>query len=204
LPSGAGAFAFLGWTWDPVGFELFGAFEADEAKQTAHFNATMTTTASGNPLASPGRDEAFTFGRAGGLIAARVRATANWEKLRATAAGGVGIAIKEMGVERTATATDGSDGTDKFSAGGVVYYGAALTAELALHYRVTPTIAISLGAEMLADNASEGGTTAVGPQPGHALVTPGGQATPIPTPQYHLASGPQVFVGPFVGMVFGP
>jgi hypothetical protein len=29
-------------------------------------------------------------------------------------------------------------------------------------------------------------------------------ATLIPTPQYHLASGPQVAIGPFLGMIFGP
>jgi hypothetical protein len=134
----------------------------------------------------------------------RARATAQWEKFRGTLAGGVGLAVKDMGVQRVATATDGSGGTDKFTAGGAVYFGAALTAEAAVHYRVTPSIAISLGLEMLADSASMGGSTAVGPQPGHALVTPRGQATFIPTPQYNLASGAQVFLGPFLGMIFGP
>jgi hypothetical protein len=202
-PNGGGAFGYVGWTWQPVGFELFGAFTADEARQSAHFNATGTA-ASGNPLASPGRDEDFTIGRTGGYLAVRARASTQWEKLRLTAAGGVGVAIKEMGVQRVATATDGSNGTDKFTAGGVVYTGAAISAELAAHYRLTPTMALSLGVEMLADNASMTGSTAVGPQPGHALLTPSGQATRIPTPQYTLASGPQVFVGPFVGMIFGP
>ncbi len=204
-PNGGGAFGYFGWTWNPVGFELFAALTADEAKQSAHFNATTATPGTGNPLATPGRDEAFTFGRSGGILAARVRASTQWDKVRLTAAGGVGIAVKDMGVQRVATATDMSGGTDKFTAGAVVYFGAALTAEAAAHYRITPTLAVSLGVEMLADNASEGGTTAVGPQPGHALVTPGGKMiTPIPTPQYYLASGPQVSLGPFIGMIFGP
>jgi hypothetical protein len=202
-PSGGGAFGYVGWTWNPVGFELFGAFMTDVAHPSAHFNATLTQGA-GNPLASPGRDEDFTIGRTGGLLALRVRGSTQWEKVRLTAAGGVGVSIKEMGVQRSATATDGSNGTDKFSAGGVVYTSAALSAELAAHYRVTQTIGISLGVEMLADSASMGGSTAVGPESGHALVTPSGQVAPIPTPQYHLATGPQVFLGPFVGMIFGP
>jgi hypothetical protein len=201
-PNGGGVFGYAGWTWNPVGFELFAAFSADVAKQSAHFNASLGTA--GNPLATPGRDEDFTFGRSGGMVAARVRASTQWEKVRLTVAGGVGLAVKEMGVQRIATATDGSNGTDTFTAGGVVYYGAALTAEAAVHYRVTPTIAISLGLEMLADNASEGGSTAVGPQPGHYLISKTEPPAPIPTPQYYLASGPQVFLGPFLGMIFGP
>jgi hypothetical protein len=202
-PNGGGLFGYAGWTWNPVGFELFGAFTADQVKQSAHFNATMATAS--NPLSTPGRDEDFTIGRVGGIIAARARATMQWEKLRGTIAGGVGLAVKNMGVQRVATATDMSGATDKFTAGGAVYFGAALSVEAAVHYRVTPAIAISVGLEMLADSASMGGTTAVGPQPGHALVTSNMQVvTPIPTPQYNLATGAQVFLGPFVGMIFGP
>jgi hypothetical protein len=201
-PNGGGLFGFVGWTWNPVGFELFAAYDGDFAQQSAHYNQPVTS-ATGNPLASPGRDEKFYVIRSGGIIALRVRGSTQWEKIRLTAAGGVGVAIKEMGVERDATATDGSGASDKFTAGPVTYTGAALSVELAAHYRVSPNVAISLGAEMLADNASMAGSTTVGPESGHALVS-GSLVTPIPTPQYTLASGPQVFLGPFLGMVFGP
>jgi hypothetical protein len=34
--------------------------------------------------------------------------------------------------------------------------------------------------------------------------TPGVNPLPIPTPQYHFATGSQIFLGPFVGLQFGP
>jgi len=57
---------------------------------------------------------------------------------------------------------------------------------------------------MWADNASIAGDVASPPSPGHALVAAGQTPAPIPTPEYHYATGPQVFLLPFIGMQFGP
>jgi hypothetical protein len=86
----------------------------------------------------------------------------------------------------------------------VSYYSPAISAEAAAQVRLTPTVAVTLGLQLLGDNASIGGNTVVGPQSGHALVGGTGSPQPIPAPQLHLASGPQIFLGPYLGMQFGP
>ncbi len=204
-PLGGGAFGYVGWTWDPVGFELMLAASGDTLTETAHFTNTGASTTS--PLALPPRDEKFTFARVGGLAALRVRASTQGRLLRATIAGGVGLSYKKIFMERTTTATDGTDRHDVFSptsTNGVAYLSPAITVEGALHLRVTPTIAIALGMVMWADNASLWGSNSTPPAAARTLVAPGQLPASIATPEYHLATGAQVFLGPFVGVQFGP
>ncbi|HTB76380.1 MAG TPA: PEGA domain-containing protein [Polyangiaceae bacterium] len=205
-PLGGGAFGYVGWTWDPVGFELMLAASGDTLTETAHFTNTGANTTS--PLALPPRDEKFTFARVGGLAALRVRAsTQGGRLLRATIAGGVGLSYKKIFMERTTTTTDGTDRHDVFSptsTDGVAYLSPAITVEGALHLRVTPTIAIAVGMVMWADNASLWGSNSTPPAAARTLVAPGQLPASIATPQYHLATGAQVFLGPFIGVQFGP
>jgi len=205
-PLGGGAFGYVGWTWDPVGFELMLAASGDTLTETAHFTNTGANTTS--PLALPPRDEKFTFARVGGLAALRVRAASTQGRLlRATIAGGVGLSYKKIFMERTTTTTDGTDRHDVFSptsTDGVAYLSPAITVEGALHLRVTPTIAIAVGMVMWADNASLWGSNSTPPAAARTLVAPGQLPASIATPQYHLATGAQVFLGPFIGVQFGP
>ena len=59
--------------------------------------------------------------------------------------------------------------------------------------------ALAIGVQFLADNASIAGSNSVPAQ----QALPFGTAL-IPTPEYHLATGPQVTIGPFLGLAFGP
>ena len=109
-------------------------------------------------------------------------------------------------MERDAVATDSSGRSDKYVPGGVGYVSPGITAEGAVQFRLTPTVAVQVGLFMWADNASIAGSNAVPPSSTPHALTNGspGSAAPIPTPQYHLATGPQVILGPFLGMHFGP
>ena len=84
------------------------------------------------------------------------------------------------------------------------YVSPALTLEASLELRVTPTVAFTLGLLLWADNASIAGTNDVAASSGRQLYAASGAPQPIETPQYHLATGPQVFLGPQLGMQFGP
>jgi hypothetical protein len=197
---GGGAFGYVGYTWDPVGFELFLAGEGDTAQQTANFNGSAPQ------FSSLIGQEKFTYIRFGGLAALRARATASFGSvLRGTLAGGVGLSIKELTMARQATAS-GTTGRDLYvpSPAFVQYVSPALTLEASLELRVTPTVAFSLGLLLWADNASIAGTNDVAASPGRELYAKSGAPEPIETPQYHLATGPQVFLGPQLGMLFGP
>ena len=70
--------------------------------------------------------------RVGGLVALRVRASTQWRFLRGTVAGGVGFSYKQLFMERTTTATDGTNRSDVFSptkTNGVAYLSPAITVE---------------------------------------------------------------------------
>jgi hypothetical protein len=201
-PVGGGAFGYVGWTWDPVGFELMLGGVGDTVKQTATFDAQGP---SGNlPAAAPARTESFSFGRIGGLAAVRARASFQTRLLRGTVAGGVGLSYKEMFLERNATATDGSGANTKYVPNAVGYFSPAITGEAALEIRLTPTIAVSVGGLLWADNASIAGSNSSPALPPSKAQTQVLNGNPIPTPAYHFATGPQVFIGPFIGMAFGP
>jgi hypothetical protein len=206
-PIGGGAFGYLGYTWNPVGFELVLGGIVDEAKQTATFASGAPTASSGLvPAATPARTESFSFLRFGGFAAVRARVAFQTRLFRGTLAGGLGASYRSMAMERDAVATDGSGRSDKYVPGGVGYVSPGITAEGAVQFRLTPTVAVQVGLFMWADNASIAGSNAVQPSSTPHALTNGslGSAAPIPTPQYHLATGPQVILGPFLGMHFGP
>ncbi|MGH7270163.1 MAG: hypothetical protein ACREJ3_06995, partial [Polyangiaceae bacterium] len=204
-PIGGGAMGYIGYTWDPVGFELMLGGEGDTTGQTAHF--------SGDPRFGGGSgltgDEKFRFVRFGGLVALRVRATASFGSLwRASVAGGVGLSYKELVMARTsassATRKQGSL-SDTYAPDPVQYVSPAITIEGSASVRVSPTVAVSLGLLLWADNASTWGTNTSAPAPGRNIASTSPPASaPVATPQYSLATGPQVFLGPFVGLQFGP
>ena len=202
---GGGAFGYLGYTFDPVGFELMLGGTVDEAKQTATFGGSGQ--ASLVPSSAPARTESFSFLRIGGVAALRARAGFQTRALRGTFAAGPGVSYRLMQMERDAAATDGSGRVDKYVPTPVGYFSPAITADAALAFRLSPTLAVTVGAVFWADNASIAGSNAVPPTTGHTLATPGPSgagAAPIPTPGYNLATGPQVFLGPYVGLQFGP
>jgi hypothetical protein len=202
LASGS-VFGYGGYTWNPVGFELFLAASADTVQQKATFNA-----AGGNsgtlPSTAPARTEMFTFARFGGAGAVRVRASYAFSAFRVTAAAGLGLSYKVMLMKRDTAATDGSGLQNTFVPGTVSYLSPGVSAEAALHVRITRSLAFAAGAEFWAENAASG--TASPPSPGKVLVSAQPNVLPVtvPTPQYHFASGAQVFLGPFVGLQFGP
>ena len=204
-PIGGGAFGYVGWTWDPVGFELMLAGSGDTLTETAHFTSSGATTTS--PLALPPRDEKFVYARAGGILALRVRASTQGRLIRATVAGGVGLSYKMLWMARTTTTTDGTNRSDVFSptsGDSVAYISPAITLEGAVHFRVTPTVALAVGMVMWADNANMAGSNSTPAGPDRLVGGGSGPPAPIPSPEYHLATGPQVFLGPFLGMQFGP
>src|ERR1019366_7548404 len=185
-PLGGGAFGYVGWTWNPVGFELFLAGFGDSSNQKANYTGQP---ASGTlvPASAPARTESFTFIRGGGMAAIRARATFQNRILRGAFAGGFGLSYRELLMKRSATDTAGE--TNQYvPPGGVGYLSPALSAEAALQIRLSQTLALAVGFQLIADNASIAGSNSV---PAQQALPIGNSGTTIPTPEYHLASGPQ-------------
>ena len=199
-PIGAGLMGWFGYAWHPVGIEAFLAGEYDQATPSATF--VGATTPQENPLAvGQPRVEQFAFLRLGGVAAVRARLSAQTERFRFSLAAGFGIAFKDMLLERQTTSNSNNQNSfvDK---SGHTYVSPALAGDLSVAVRINPTIAVALGAVLLFETAGQD----VVSTPSGTQYLAGGQTgpVPLPTPGYHFATGAQTFVGPYLGLQFGP
>jgi hypothetical protein len=201
-PLGGGAFGYVGYTFNPVGFEIFLGGLVDHTTQKATFDGAARNGE--NPLlATPARTESFSIFRVGGMGAIRVRGTVQTQRIRASLAAGLGLSYKVMAAQRKTESTDGRGLTDNDVLDTVSYVSPAISADLAIHFRAGPATGLSLGVMLWAENA--GNSAATSPDTKRFLTNAATQtAVPLATPAYHLASSPQVFLGPYVGMQFGP
>jgi hypothetical protein len=201
---GGGIGGFIGYHWDPVGMELFVGGQYDQMTMKADWNAASTDPGIGP---DPARIENYTLRRAGGMALARIRATKQWTKIRLSLAAGAGVSYRLMFLERDTTAKDSSGARDVFVPNPVSYFSPIVAFEPSVMYRLSPGVAVALGMQLFLDAPTTslfGGQTPKTDAEGiHVLAS-----QPVPrgltTRSYELASDIQVFIGPFVGMMFGP
>jgi PEGA domain len=197
---GGGLGGFIGYHWDPVGVEAYFAGHYDQRTLKNDWNAANTDPGIGP---DPARLEEFNLRRAGGMGLARVRLTWQSKKVRVSVVGGAGVSYRVMMLERVTTAKDGSGARDAFSSDNPSYVSPVVMLEPTVMYRVSPGVAVSLGVQMFFEtpssfmNGRENPKTT--PERGHTLGL-----RSLTTPSYELASDVQVFVGPVLGMMFGP
>jgi hypothetical protein len=197
---GGGIGGYFGYHWDPVGVELYVAGGYDSRSDKLTWASAQLT---GGLQNNPARDEDFTIRRAGGMVLARIRLTKQWEKIRLTMPIGAGIAYRVMTLKRVATAKDGSNATDEFNSDASTYLSPAILIEPTVGYRITPGVAVTLGLQFSMEapatffNGNDNPVTDASRT--HRLGLQG-----ISTPSYVLASSGQVFIGPTLGMMFGP
>lgn len=197
---GAGIGGFVGYSWDPVGIEVYVAGHYDERTLKNDWNATSLDPGLGP---DPARLEDFKVHRAGGMGLARVRVGWHNKRLRLDMIGGAGVAYRVMIMERVTTAKDNPVIRDAFASEGVSYLSPVIALEPTVMYRITPGIAVSLGFQMFFETPSSfmnGNETPTTTRERNHSLGP----RSLTTPPYELASGVQFFMGPVLGMVFGP
>jgi hypothetical protein len=199
-PVGGGLMGWVGWAWHPVGVELFLAGMADETTPSATFVGPTSPLEA--PTYGPARVEQFLIVRYGGMAAVRARVSGELgEKIRLSLAAGFGASWKNMLFERDTSSNQGAQNvfTDK---SGHSYFSPALSIDGSASLRLTPSLAIALGVMTMIETAGQSVQTTANTSQyiGSQTVSP----QPIQTPSYHLASGTQVFLGPYVGLQFGP
>ena len=199
---GGGLTGFIGYHWDPVGVELFLGAQYDETTPTLKWGPSSTDPGF---APDPARTEEFKVRRAGGFGALRVRLTFQGEKLRFSAAAGVGLAYRSLALVRDAT-RDSDGAHDALVPDAQGYLSPVLSFEPSVQYRIGPHTAIALGLSLFAESPrafDQIPTTTIESKHGFS----NGPAAPpsgLTSPAYQLASGTQVFIGPFIGMMFGP
>jgi hypothetical protein len=198
-PVGVGLSGWVGYAWHPVGLEVFLAGMYDQSSPSATFDGVPREGQ--NPLsASLARVEQFTFIRFGGMAALRARVSFQSSRVRGSLAAGFGVSVKNMLFERKAETADGLKNTyvDK---SGHTYVSPALSIDGSVALRLTPSVAIALGALAWIETAGDD-VRAAGSK--NEYIGGNGVAAPIPTPAYRMAQGTQFFLGPYLGMQFGP
>lgn len=194
---GGGLTGFIGYHWDPVGIELYGGAQYDQSSPTLTWGESSVDPGIGP---DPARTEEFKVRRIGGFGAFRVRLTFQSEKLRFSVAGGVGLSYRSVHLTRDTTATANSALRDVFVPDGQGYLSPVISLEPSLQYRLSPKTAVALGLSMLIESASAFDQTPTTPAEGNHRLGASG----LTTPSYQLATETQVFIGPFIGMMFGP
>ena len=197
---GGGLGGFVGYHWDPVGIELYLAGHYDQRTLKNDWNAAVTDPGIGP---DPARLEEFNLRRVGGMALARVRLTWQSRKIRLGFAAGAGVSYRVMVLERLTTAKDGSGMRDGFVSDSPSYVSPVIALEPTVMYRITKGMAVSLGVQMFLETPSSfmngRETPRTTPERNHSLGL-----RSLTTPSYELASNVQIFVGPVIGMMFGP
>jgi len=190
----------VGYAFAPLGFELLVVGGAEMVEPSAYFDGT--TGSDINPLvAAPERDEAFIIGRFGGGGALRARVLIPVDRFRFGGALGAGLAYRKLIMGRTVTAVDGTEA--ETSDDGQGYLTPVLSAELSAQVRFAGTTSFVLGLNLWLEHAGSDVTTE--PEPDTLLTGDDDQIPhPLATPAYDLASGTQLYLGPFLGLQFGP
>ncbi len=197
--SGGGLDGFIGYHWDPVGVEIMAAGQYDQQSLKNEWNAASVDPGIGP---DPARNEEFVFRRVGAMGVARIRVTFQGEKLRFTAAAGVGLSHRLMWMTRETTSrVDPSLPADRVvTEDPLTYWSPVISIEPTIMYRLTPGVAIGLSLHMLMDSPRTfDSIPRTNREQSHFLGRSG-----LTTPAYELATGTQFYIGPSIGMMFGP
>jgi hypothetical protein len=196
----AGLLGYVGWLFDPLGLELALLASADLVQPSASFDGEHGSEI--NPiLASPAREEKFKIARFGGGAAIRGRVSYSLPKVRFTFAAGPGFTYRYFAFRRTTDAADGFSG--ETAEAGPDYVSPMLSLEAAAQWRVSKSFALAAGVVSWFEHA---GDDTVSESRNDTFLTGGDDDRPVAqaTPEYHLANGPQWYLGPFLGVAFGP
>lgn len=194
---GGGINGFVGYHWDPVGVEFFAGAQYDQSTPTLQWGPSSTDPGIGP---DPARKEEFAIRRIGGFGLFRMRLTMQGEKLRFSVAGGVGLSYRSMLLTRDTTASANAAYRDAFVPDAQSYLSPVLSLEPSLQYRLGARVAVAVGASLMVESPRTFDQTPTTPQEGGHRLGPSG----LTTPSYELATGTQLYLGPFIGMMFGP
>lgn len=195
-----GISGYIGYMLEPVGLEFAMLGSGDFSAPNASFNGIKGSDI--NPVvAGPAREEKFTIAGFGGAIMLRARLATKVSRFRFNFAAGPGLAYRVFVMRRDSESSDGRVGF--YSDVGTSYLSALLSLEASLAYELGGSTAIAVGVTSWFEHAGDDTTSR--PEE-RAVLTSNDGKPPIPqsTPPYDLANGPQWFVGPFLGLTFGP
>ena len=192
---------WFGYAWHPVGVEAFLAGEYDQSTPERHVHRRTRRCRTRSLSASRASSSSASSGPAGWAPSARASRFRR-KRLRVQPRG----RLRDLRQRHAPRAPDAR----RTPAVGRLHrlehahlrLAGALGRSLRLASRVTPTLALALGGSYGSRTAGSQSRL----QPGWRARARGRRhrAGPLPTPAYHFASGAQTFIGPYMGLQFGP
>ncbi len=195
-----GLSAYVGYMLEPIGLELALLGSGDFSSPSATYDGVRGSEI--NPVvAAPAREEKFTIAGFGGGAALRARFATKMQRFRFSFAMGPGLAYRMFAMRREAEATDGRTGY--YADVGASYVSALLSLEAAAAFELGGSTSLSLGLISWFEHAGDDTRSRAEER---SVLTSSNGAPPVPhaTPRYELANGTQWFLGPFLGLAFGP
>jgi hypothetical protein len=196
---GGGAALRAGYSWGILGLELVGAFlytrQEDDVTYTA--NSVMTGAPAIPSLGAYQHSEAYTITSMGGLLAAGPRVMTPGRGFRLTLGAAGGMSIRQITLDRAMS--NGISESSPYS-GNVTAISPAATGDLGFIIGSTPGVNFVIGAMAWAELPSQ---TVVSAKNVAETPTSGGNHFNQPSGPYKVLDGPQVFIGPYLGIRFG-
>lgn len=200
---GGGLGGFVGYHWDPVGMELFLAGSFDQRTITNEYGAANTDPGIGP---DPARNEEWNIRRAGFVAMGRIRVTWQTPKLRVSLAAGVGVSRRIFFADRDTRDPVNPDIRDVYVSESSGYWSPIVGIEPGIYWRAGSSVAIGGGFQAFLDAPAtfmsgnrEGENPRTSAEGNHRLAGRG-----LSTPSLDVASNTQIYLGPFIGMMFGP
>jgi hypothetical protein len=195
---GGGATLRGGYSFGSVGLELVGALMVDHWEDDIPYTATSALPPK-PPTPSIGafpHSEAYTFSATSGMLAAGPRLTTPGSLVRVTIGAAGGLAFRNVQLDRAM-----SNGLSESSAysGSALVVSPGLLGDAGLIVGSPPGVAFVLGAMAWVEFPS---STSLGAQE-IPETTQGGTHFNASSGPYTLLSGPQVYLGPYLGLRFG-
>ncbi len=197
---GGGLSGYVGYFLDPIGLEAALFISGDYVRPSASFDG-VTGSAINPVVAAPERTEDFLIVRVGGGMGFRLRLVEQVSSFRFSFALGPGLVYRTLGMDRNTTSPQGYEG--RYLDAGASYLSAYVNAEAAVGFLIGRSTALTLGVTTWIENAGDRAESA---EDRAVLISTNPDVPPRPqaTPAYDLANGAQWFIGPQLGLAFGP
>ncbi len=195
--TGAGLNGFLGYHWDPIGVELFLGAHYDQAKIQRDWTQADVGLGIGR---DPARTEEFTIRRVGGYAAFRLRLTLQTKRVRFVVPVGVGLSYRTMLLERRVTLASDPAVKGGYLPDSQSYLAPVLSLDPGVQFRLTDTTSVGAGLSIMLESPNPFGSIPTTPIDNTQRLGP----NTLTTSPYELARDAQIYVGPYIGMMFGP
>jgi hypothetical protein len=195
---GGGAALRGGYSFGSVGLELVGALMVDHWEDDIPYTATSIQTS--NPakpsIGAYQHSEAYTFTEMSGILAAGPRLATTGRLVRVTIGAAGGVAFRNVQLDRTMSS--GLSESSPYS-GSALVASPGLLGDAGFIFGSPPGASFVLGAMAWVEfpASAELGAQAI------QETTSGGTRFTTTSGPYTLLSGPQLYVGPYLGVRFG-